>query len=358
MLNPAALSSGLAVFLRRYARALVASVALTIGFAWVLRAGALPLLPPEGTLARTDAKLVALTGLCLLVSSLVRSVRYRFLLAPVADVQLSRLLKALFISYGLMTLLPFRLGELARPVLLREKGKLSAWAVTGTVGAERTIDGVVIGLMLLGSLAIAKPITPLPDHIGNLPVPAVLVPRAALVATIGFVSVFLVMLVFYRLRDLARRVTEAVVGLVSEKLAKTVADTVARLSDGLRFLTNVRYTLPYLLMTVGALCINVVGVLLLAAAVGLPPLNFAQGALVLGVLALGFAMPNAPGYFGAVQLALYAGLAVYVEPAKVVREGAAFVFLYYLLYLGQVLLITLAGIVAEYWQRDPVTDIS
>lgn len=335
-------------FLKRHARALVASIALAVGFGWVLQAGALPILPPAGTLARADLGLVALAALALLFSMVTRLARSHFLLAAIAPIAFRRVLGILAISLGLITFLPFRLGEVARPALLREKGKLSGWAITATVGAERIIDGLVFGALLLTGLAFARPHEPLPDHIGNLPVPAAFVPRAAQLATLGFGLAFVVMALFFWWRGFARRLTERVLGVFSPRLAGFVADAIERVSDGLRFLPSLRHTGPFLAVTAVSLGSHVLGLQLLADAVGLPELTFAQATVVLGVLALGFAVPNAPGFFGAIQLALYAGLAVYVDPEKVVREGAAFVFIFYLLYLALVVLVTVSGLVAEY----------
>jgi uncharacterized membrane protein YbhN (UPF0104 family) len=102
------------------------------------------------------------------------------------------------------------------------------------------------------------------------------------------------------------------------------------------------------LLTIFALIAHIAGIQQLAPAVGLPELTFAEATVVVGVLGLGFAMPNAPGFFGSVQLALYAGLAVYVEPAQVIHEGAAFVFIFYVTYLILVILLSLLGIFLEY----------
>jgi hypothetical protein len=69
---------------------------------------------------------------------------------------------------------------------------------------------------------------------------------------------------------------------------------------------------------------------------------------LLGVLSIAFAIPNAPGYFGTIQLALYAGLTLFVSPAKVPHEGAALVFLFYVVYLGMVLVLAAVGTLIEY----------
>lgn len=337
-----------APFLRRHLRTLVASLALAVGLGWILHRGALPLLPPKGTLEHVDWLRVALFALSLALSVAARLVRWIFLLAPIAKVPFRRLMGISCVSVGLITFLPFRLGEVARPAMLREKGKLSGWAVTGTVGAERIIDGVLFSIMLLLGLAFAAPHEPLPDHIGNLPVPAAYVPRAALAASAFFGLAFVGMAAFFFFRATTRRLTEAVLGLVSKRAATLVATAVERLSDGLSFLPNLRYTVPYVLLTIFALVAHIWGIQRLALAVGLPELNFAEATVLVGVLGLGFAMPNAPGFFGSVQLALYAGLAVYVAPEKVIHEGAAFVFLFYVIYLALVILLSLLGVLLEY----------
>jgi uncharacterized membrane protein YbhN (UPF0104 family) len=342
-----------ASFLRRHVRALIASLALALGLGWIMHRGALPLLPPKGTLARVDWLSVALFALGLTASVVLRFVRYVFLFAPLAKIPFKRLMAISCISIGLITFLPFRLGEVARPAMLREKGKLSGWAVTGATGAERIIDGVLFGIMLLLGLTFAVPHDPLPDHIGNLPVPAVYVPRAALLATAFFGFAFVAMAGFFWWRATARRVTEWVIGLVSPRVASLVATAVERVSDGLSFLPNLRYTVPYVALTVSALLAHIWALQQLALGVGLPDLTFAEATVVVGVLGLGFAMPNAPGFFGSVQLALYAGLAVYVPPAQVIHEGAVFVFIFYVFYLILVVFLSLLGILLEYGSQNP-----
>ena len=68
---------------------------------------------------------------------------------------------------------------------------------------------------------------------------------------------------------------------------------------------------------------------------GLQDFGFARACVVTGVLAIfGVLMPNAPGFVGAFQFSLYAGLAVFYPREQVLGEGALFVFL---VYLGQML---------------------
>lgn len=347
--SPAASST----FLKRHARTIVASVVLAVGFGWVLRAGGLPMLPPAGMMARLSGIYFVGFVVGMLVHMIARFARYHFLLAPFARLSFTRLMTINAISLALITFLPLRIGEVARPAMLRRKGHVSAWAVTGTVGAERVLDGVLFSAMLLVGLALASPREPLPSHIGSFPIPASLVTQAAKVASLVFGVAFLVMIAFYAYRSTARRVTERIIGVVSVRLAQRVADIVGRLSDGLRFLTNVRYTLLYLAVSVFSIGAQVWSIQLLGRAVGLPDLTLPQCAVILGLVALGFGLPNAPGFFGTVQLALYAGLAAYLAPETVAREGAVFVFLFYVTYLGVIVALAALSLVVEYVAPSP-----
>jgi hypothetical protein len=332
---------------RRNIRAIGASIVLVGAFIWILSRGGFPLLPPAGWLESLKPAYFAAFCVGMVFNMVTRFARCHFLIAPLAKVPFRRLMTINAIGMALITYLPLRIGEMARPAMLREKGSLSAWAVTGTVGAERILDGVVFSAMLLIGLAFATPQDPLPDHVGALPVPVWLIPQTARIAALVFALAFLVMAAFYWLRAWARRLTERVVGVVSPKLATRVADIVERLSDGLRFLTNLRYSVPYIAVTIVSVMSQVWAVELLAEAVGMPELTFTQAVVVIGVLALGFSAPNAPGFFGVVQLALYAGLATYIAPEKVAHEGAVFVFLFYVVYLLNVSLLAAIALVVE-----------
>jgi uncharacterized membrane protein YbhN (UPF0104 family) len=146
-----------------------------------------------------------------------------------------------------------------------------------------------------------------------------------------FVAAFALMSVFYWWRDWARRVTRAVVGLVSLKLADWLSGRVEQVADGLGFLRKPRYSLPFLAATLAYWLLNGVSWWLLAQAVGIERLTLFQAFATMGVLALGILIPNAPGFFGAFQLAIYAGLAMYLPPDEVVGQGSVYVFLTYVI---------------------------
>jgi len=72
----------------------------------------------------------------------VLAVRWRWLIMTPRPVSTASLFSATMIGFMANNVLPFRLGEFVRPALLRQKGKVSASAVLGTVAVERIGEGI------------------------------------------------------------------------------------------------------------------------------------------------------------------------------------------------------------------------
>src|SRR5512142_2381394 len=130
----AARATTMRAWLREHRWALAGSVLVAVGLGWLLHAGALPVLPPASAFARVRWWTVVVYAVLFATMHLVRSSRWYFLLAPVHPVP--------FVGYSALTLLPFRLGEVVRPWLIHKRERVSFFAATGTVGAERVIDGL------------------------------------------------------------------------------------------------------------------------------------------------------------------------------------------------------------------------
>jgi glycosyltransferase 2 family protein len=319
---------------RRHWLKLVVSTLIAVGFVWLLQMGALPLVP--GRSAFSEVKWSAVLGYVVLwcVVHVLRAVRWYWLLLPIQRVSMKKIVNVSFIGFAAIVALPFRTGEMVRPVLIRERGRLSGWAATGTIGAERVIDGLFLSVLLFAALLISEPLDPLPDRIGDLPVPASVVPGAAYAALALFAVAFALMAMFYWRRRFARHLTESVVGLVSRPLASWLAERVEKVARGLEFLPRARYLVPFLTITALYWLLNAASTWLLGWGVGFTHMTYAQACVNMGVLALGILLPNAPGFFGAFQISVYAALALHFSPDDVVGPGAAFVFLIYLSQMG------------------------
>lgn len=326
-------------WMRRHWPKVILSLIVAASFGWLLHKGALPLVPPAASFAQMKWWTVPVALLLWSGVHFLRAIRWTWLLEPIAEVPLRRVLGVSFIGFAAIALLPVRTGEAFRPLLIRREGQLSGWAATGTIAAERIIDGLVLSAMLLAGLSLSTPLSPLPESIGDLPVSPALVPQIAYLALGGFVVAFLIMALFYARRELARRLTERTIGWASPRLATWLADKVEHVAAGLRFLPNLRYTGPFVVVTAAYWLLNAAGTWLLAWGTGFEGFTYWMALVMSGTVAIGLLAPNAPGFFGAYQFSAYAALAVFYPAEIVVNQGAACVFVVY----SAQLFITVAG---------------
>lgn len=316
---------------RRLAWQLGLGVVIAGFFVWLMRTGALPLVPQMTAFADMRWWTAAVYFLGWSLVHIIRAARWQLLLAPIATVSTRRVFAASFVGFLAILMLPLRAGEVVRPLMIREQGRLSAWAAAGTLGAERIVDGLVLSGLLFAALSLTPRLDPLPERLGDLPISVAIIPRAAYAALVLFGVAFLVMLAFHRWRQTARRAVDVLIGSISPRFAAWISARVENVADGLRFLSLWRQSVPFVLSTLVYWLLNVACTWLLAWGVGFEGFSYGRACVLTGVLALGILMPNAPGFFGAYQFSLYAGLAVFYPRDAVLERGAAFVFTMYVL---------------------------
>ena len=331
--RPAA-SGGLRGLFQRHGVKLLVSLALGGSLAWVLSRGGLPLVPASSSFDALRPWTVVAYVASLAAVHYFRAIRWRHLLRPIGEVDTRSVIAVSWIGFGAVLISPLRTGEIVRPYLVTRRSTVRLWEAAGTVGAERVIDGLILSLILFASLQLSSPLDPLPDHVGKLPVPVAAAPGAIYTALVLFVCAFSAMALFFFARDFARRLTHAVVGLVSHRLADRLAGVVERVADGIRFLPSPRHILPFLAETLAYWAVNVVGVWLLAWGTGLQGITMAQSAVTMGCIGIGILVPSGPGYFGAFQLSAFMALAMYFPTTVLEGPGAAFVFLLYATQVG------------------------
>lgn len=326
-------------FLREHRTKILLSLLVAGCSIWLLNQGALPIVPDTAALASFDWRTLYFYVALWCVVHVVRAARWQLLLAPLATVPIKKTMGVAFIGFAAVILLPMRTGEVVRPALIREKGNLSGWSAAGTVAAERVIDGLLLSLLLWFGILVADPMSPLPDRIGDLPVSPALVPAATYSALTLFAGAFAAMAAFYFARDWAHRATRATIGVISPRIAMALAQRVDKLAQGLKFLSNPKVAVPFVTLTAVYWLLNATSTLLLARGAGLLSMTYPQACVVVGVLALGVMVPNAPGFFGAFQLAVYAALALYFSQDQLFSSGSVLVFMMYAAQLS----ITLCG---------------
>ena len=103
-------------------------------------------------LRRADYRWVLVFTLQSLFANLQRAWRWRYLLKPIKTVRVGSLTSAIFIGWSITALLPGRLGEVARPVLVGRREGISKTAAFATVVLERLFDLFTVLLVLVSYL--------------------------------------------------------------------------------------------------------------------------------------------------------------------------------------------------------------
>lgn len=347
-------------FLRRHAVKLVASALITVGVVYTVHSGGLKLVPHGSDFAGVQWSGLAAYAVCVLGMTWFRSVRWRFLLRRIAEVPKRRLLAISCAGFAAILLLPFRIGEFARPYMLRTRPEdrvpgqpvITMTTATGSVVAERIIDGLYLSVLLAIVLVVVPTVKPLPARVVGLPISVASV-RGMGFAMLGLFAVaFATIAVFYFAREWARRVTHVVFGVVSEKLADRLADTAANLADGLHVFGRVREFSGFLVETSAYWGLNALGMWILAVSCGVvhadgSSITFLEACTLMGMLGCTILIPGPPGLLGVFQAGIYAGMTFYFPTEIVTGPGSAYVFL---LYVTQLILTVIFGAWGVWYQ--------
>jgi hypothetical protein len=340
-------------FLRRHAIKLIASAVITIGVLYTVQKGGLKLVPDGGDFDHVHWWALALYAPLFLGMTWFRSVRWRFLLRGIVDLPKRKLAAVSTVGFAAILLMPFRIGELVRPYMIRTKPSerregdrvVTMTAATSSVVAERVIDGLFLSIVLALVLVLVPTVHPLPDKVVGLPITVAQVRWSGYAMLVLFSIAFTTIAVFYFARAWAHRATLVVFGVVSERLAEKLAGIAEKLADGLHVFGRWRDLLGFLVETAAYWALNAAGMWVLAYGCGVvhadgTAITFPEACGLMGFLGCAILIPGPPGLLGVFQAGIYAGMTMYYPTSIVIGPGAAYVFL---LYMSQVVLSLVTG---------------
>jgi len=261
---------------------------------------------------------------------LIRTVRWGILLEPVAKVPFAKLNSVSAVGFMALVLLPFRLGEFARPYLVAERPKLRVSAALSSVVVERVVDGIfTAGLLVVVLLG-------LPDGSPGLG----LLRSAGWVVLLFFAALLAFLAVAYRRGGVAVRLVRRLLTPLSPRVAERAAGMLDAFVHGLRRVPTRGKVALFLLLTALYWGLNSWGMQLLARGFGLQ-LSSLQAFTVLGVLIVGVMIPAAPGMVGTFQYAVLLGLSLFLPREVVDVRGQAYA---YVLWGAQLVQLTAFGL--------------
>jgi uncharacterized protein (TIRG00374 family) len=249
----------------------------------------------------------------LVVIHLVRTVRWGILLEPVAKVPFSKLNAVSAVGFMALVILPFRIGEFARPYLIAERPRLRVSATLSSVVVERVADGIfTAGLLVLTLLAVPE---------GT---PGLRYLRAGGLAVFAaFVLLLAFLVVAYRNRALAVRITHRVLDPISPRAANRASGMMDAFIHGLKLVPSRAKLAGFFVLTATYWGLNGWGMAVLARAFDIH-LGLVQAFTVLGVLVVGVMIPAGPGMVGTFQAATVLGLSLFVPKQVLDAQGTAY----------------------------------
>jgi uncharacterized protein (TIRG00374 family) len=262
---------------------------------------------------QADYRYLAPYLLVLLGIHLVRTVRWGLLLEPVAKVPFARLNAVSAVGFMALMVLPFRLGEFARPVLVADRPRLRVSAALSSVVVERVADGIFTGILLMVTLL------GVPEGTPGLRV----LRLAGVGVSLAFCGLLAFLVLAARNRSLAVRLTARLLGPLSPGLAARVSGMMDAFIHGLRLVPSRSKVVLFFALTAGYWALNGWGMQLLARAFQIE-LALVDAYTVLGVLVVGVMIPAGPGMVGTFQGAVVLGLSLFVSRETAAARGPAY----------------------------------
>lgn len=271
----------------------------------------------------------------------IRAMRLQYLLDPVVEAATegarTRMRRSVIYGSGLVSflvliVLPLKLGELSRPLLLaraREPGVGLAEALAA-VATERIIDGLVICGMLFGGLALAPELDVY--DVGDL----------ADVQAIGRGMLALFVVGLAGLLVAASMPTRAA-ALAERLLGERFAALVSRVVEPVRPLLQLRRAVPLVTWSIAYWAITTFQLWLVLRACGID-LGAAASAAVVAIVGLSIQLPGGPAQAGTFQVGTGLALRLFLDEAQLQGPGSTFGVVMYALPLVGSALAALPGL--------------
>lgn len=292
--------------------------------------------------AASWGKTLAVYFWMLVVIHLCRTLRWGNLLSGIEKVPFKKLNEASAIGFMMLVVLPFRLGEFARPFLIAERSqKIRRSAAMATVVLERIADILVIAVLLLSLMFFLPPSAPQYGVILN----------AAVIMFLVSVGGFGFLLVARWKHDLVTGFLRKLFGFLGADRAEKIVGIVDGFVGALKQLPNGKNLALFLLWTGIYWAVNGYGMMYFAngfdcsgadgrACVPLQ-VDLYQGYFLLCVVIIGMLIPAGPAGAGTTQAALIVGMQVFFPDEVVRSSGVAFSIALWIVQVAQQILFGL-----------------
>ncbi|HEY7898669.1 MAG: lysylphosphatidylglycerol synthase transmembrane domain-containing protein [Gemmatimonadales bacterium] len=293
--------------MRKHFRALLGIAISAVLLWWVLREVSLATVLHE--LSQANPWLFAIATVCATLIFPLRARRWRTILDPIyPKLPFGPLWRATAIGMMVNNVVPARAGEVARAYVLTRETPVPFSTSIASIAVDRVFDAIVV--LLLAFLSVLDPRFPANVRIAGESIVSWAIAGASL---IGVAVVVFYALVFFPAPLI--RIFELFARRLSPKIEERGRAALVTFSEGLSVLRSPKHFAAVMGWTIAHWLMNAIGWWIAMLAVGIDA-PFSSALLLQAMVALGVAVPAAPGYFGVFEKVAVLGLAIYsVSPS-------------------------------------------
>lgn len=167
----------------------------------------------------------------------LRALRWKFILRHIKKIPIIKTFSFLMIGYTINNILPFRVGELGRSIMLAKSEEISKSAVVASVVVERWFD--IVGLMVFFPVLLAALVLP---------------NQTKLYMLLSSISIILSIIIVYVIvikRELSFKIVNRLVSLLPKIVQERVLGLANSFFDGLNVLKSKRRIALLVIFSVG-----------------------------------------------------------------------------------------------------------
>jgi uncharacterized protein (TIRG00374 family) len=274
-------------------------------------------------IAGTNYFFIFPAALCFFTDFTLRAVRWRILISPIKKCKFSNLLSITYIGFFATGVLPMRMGELIRVLMVGKKEHISKASAVGTIAVERTMD--IFAILFLLSLTFF--VYPYPDQVQRIWILGI----AVFVMCISF----LYSIIFFRRQTL--NVVRFFIKIFPDKIKNKIEKLLNFFISGLYILKKPDRFFITLTLSLLVWLANASLYFFIAKGMGIPQITLYGAIFIMSVIAVGISVPSSPGFIG-----VYEYFGILACGILGVQKSAALSFIL-LVHTIQFIVLTAAG---------------
>jgi uncharacterized protein (TIRG00374 family) len=232
---------------------------------------------------------------------LLRLLRWGLMLRRLGDISWRRVFAIGSVGTPAVSLLPARIGELVRPVLVAEESQIDFGRASATVVTERLVDGGLMSLVFLGLLSLQGK-----EHAS----------AGLLVSGLAFSTLFLLagiaLWLGFRYRENVLRLIGSLTR-VTPGVARLASRVFAGFAAALQPIVSRRVFVPYLGLSLLLWATEAISIYSLFGVTG-QSFPLSASIVVLIAIVVGTLIPSGPAHFGIFEYSVVVGLSFFDPP--------------------------------------------